>query len=105
MISKGYRTMVNEKTVHGFSGWLLVFVLIAVLAGSIYELVLSGIHADPWGIGWWSFVVVADSICFGGFTVVNPNEARVVLLFGRYKGTIKAAGFWWVNPFSQRRRV
>jgi len=37
--------------------------------------------------------------------VVNPNEAKVVTLLGVYKGTIKQAGFWWVNPLATRRRV
>ena len=37
--------------------------------------------------------------------MVNPNEAKVVTLLGVYKGTIKQAGFWWVNPLATRRRV
>jgi regulator of protease activity HflC (stomatin/prohibitin superfamily) len=36
---------------------------------------------------------------------VNPNEARVVQLFGRYTGTLRDQGFWWVNPFTLRRKV
>jgi len=38
-------------------------------------------------------------------TVVNPNQAKVVQLFGTYKGSIKEQGLWWVNPLSTRRRV
>jgi regulator of protease activity HflC (stomatin/prohibitin superfamily) len=37
--------------------------------------------------------------------VINPNEAKVVQLFGVYKGSIKEQGLWWVNPLTQRRRV
>ena len=37
--------------------------------------------------------------------MVNPNEAKVVTLFGVYKGSIKAPGFWWVNPLTTRRRL
>ncbi|MEZ6027737.1 MAG: SPFH domain-containing protein [Planctomycetota bacterium] len=40
-----------------------------------------------------------------GLTLVNPNQSRVVTLFGRYKGTIRRAGLWWVNPFTVRRKV
>jgi regulator of protease activity HflC (stomatin/prohibitin superfamily) len=40
-----------------------------------------------------------------GFFVVNPNESRVLLLFGRYRGTVRAVGFHWTNPFTVRRRV
>ncbi|HIE70319.1 MAG TPA: SPFH domain-containing protein, partial [Planctomycetes bacterium] len=42
---------------------------------------------------------------FCGLVLVNPNQARVVLLFGIYKGTLREAGFYWVNPFSNRRPV
>ncbi len=42
---------------------------------------------------------------FTGLTVVNPNEARVLLLFGRYAGTLRSQGLWWVNPFTRRRRI
>ncbi len=40
-----------------------------------------------------------------GLTLVNPNHARVVLLFGRYKGSIRREGFYWVNPFTARKDV
>ena len=36
----------------------------------------------------------------GGLVVVEPNESRVLILFGRYTGTVTAAGWWWVNPFT-----
>jgi regulator of protease activity HflC (stomatin/prohibitin superfamily) len=38
-------------------------------------------------------------------TVVNPNEAKVVQLFGVYKGSLKEQGFWWINPLTLRRKV
>jgi regulator of protease activity HflC (stomatin/prohibitin superfamily) len=40
-----------------------------------------------------------------GLTVVNPNEAKIVQLFGVYKGSIKTQGLWWVNPLTTRRRL
>ncbi len=42
--------------------------------------------------------------CFGYFTL-QPNEARVLILFGAYKGTTRRSGFHWVNPFLTKRRV
>jgi len=42
---------------------------------------------------------------FYGLTAVNPNEARAVILFGRYRGTVHDQGLWWVNPFTIRRRI
>ena len=40
-----------------------------------------------------------------GFTVVNPNEAKVIQFFGRYVGSIRDAGFYWTVPFSTKRRL
>jgi regulator of protease activity HflC (stomatin/prohibitin superfamily) len=49
--------------------------------------------------------LLVDVACWFGLTVVNPNVASVVTLFGVYKGSIKKAGFWWVNPLSTRRPI
>jgi regulator of protease activity HflC (stomatin/prohibitin superfamily) len=48
---------------------------------------------------------IAASLVFRGLTAVVPGEARVVQLFGRYHGTIRASGLQWVNPFTERRKV
>ena len=40
-----------------------------------------------------------------GLRLVNPNQSCVVLLFGKYRGTIRKQGLWWVNPFTSRRAV
>ena len=40
-----------------------------------------------------------------GFTIVNPNQSTVLILFGEYRGTIKKNGFWWVNPFFVQKKI
>jgi hypothetical protein len=42
---------------------------------------------------------------FGGIFVVQPNEARVLILFGRYNGSVTEAGLWLCNPFNKRKKV
>ena len=42
---------------------------------------------------------------FGGLTPVNPNEARALVFFGRYAGTVRTQGLHWVNPFTIRRKI
>jgi regulator of protease activity HflC (stomatin/prohibitin superfamily) len=49
--------------------------------------------------------VLAAIFTFKGLFVVNPNEAKVLQLFGRYASTVKAQGYWWGNPFYSRRMV
>lgn len=48
---------------------------------------------------------VAVMIGFGGLTPVNPNEARALVLFGHYRGTVHTQGLQWVNPFTERRKI
>jgi regulator of protease activity HflC (stomatin/prohibitin superfamily) len=45
-------------------------------------------------------VLLAGALAGAGFVVVQPNEARVLILFGSYAGTVTNAGLWWVNPFT-----
>jgi len=55
----------------------------------------------------WFFipVVFAWSIAIGGFFVVQPNEARVLVFFGKYAGSVRESGFWFTNPFTTKRHV
>ena len=87
----------------GLSGWMMVILILAVLIGSIFA-IASGQLADVLNVVVIVLIVV-DVFCLFGLTVVNPNEAKVIQLFGVYKGSIKEPGFWWVNPLSTRRRV
>ena len=97
--------MSREKEVKGFSGWVMVALLIAVYPIGIWQL-LAAISAEAaWMIGLWVFVLVVDAFCFAGLTVVNPNEASVITLFGVYQGSLKTPGFWWVNPLTSRRKL
>jgi regulator of protease activity HflC (stomatin/prohibitin superfamily) len=50
-------------------------------------------------------MVVAFFLIAIGFTVVDPNQSCVMVLFGAYKGTIKTNGFYWVNPFFVRKKI
>lgn len=49
--------------------------------------------------------VIVWVVCWGGFFTLQPNEAMVLILFGEYRGSVKTSGFWWANPFFQKRRV
>jgi regulator of protease activity HflC (stomatin/prohibitin superfamily) len=63
------------------------------------------------GVGHWVLIgvgillVIAGVAAVQGLTPVAPGEARVVQLFGRYRGTIRASGLHWVNPLAERRKV
>jgi regulator of protease activity HflC (stomatin/prohibitin superfamily) len=102
---------VAERQAWSAPGVLVLFVAIGmvIIAG-----VLIGIRAaqsGPATTGQTALLVIgivlliAAALTFRGLTAVAPGEARVVQLFGRYHGSIRAPGLHWVNPFSERRRV
>jgi regulator of protease activity HflC (stomatin/prohibitin superfamily) len=97
--------MMTEKEVRGLPGWLMVFLLLLLLLLGINGFVGAARQSNGGGIVFWLLVLLLDIGSFAGLTVVNPNRAKVLTLFGVYKGTIKKAGFWWVNPLTARRHV
>jgi regulator of protease activity HflC (stomatin/prohibitin superfamily) len=97
--------MAHEHEIRGIAGWPMVFLLAAVVLAASAGLVLAAREAMVEGILLSSLVIAIGCACFAGLTVVNPNQAKVVTLFGVYKGSIKAPGLWWVNPLTTRRRL
>ena len=97
--------MSHEREMRGLSGWLMAFLLMAVVLGATAALVMSARDSFAFGVILSALVMAVAGGCFAGLTVVNPNEARVVTLFGVYQGSIKVPGFWWVNPLTTRRRL
>jgi regulator of protease activity HflC (stomatin/prohibitin superfamily) len=97
--------MTDERALRGLSGWMLVFLIAAVLLAASYGLVMAARAAMPLGMLAMAVVLALDFALIAGLTVVNPNQAKVVTLFGVYKGSIKTPGFWWVNPLTTRRRL
>ncbi|MBN1987008.1 MAG: SPFH domain-containing protein [Prolixibacteraceae bacterium] len=87
-----------EKQYSALSGYLFLFleliVLILIIFGFFRGMVVPAVILIP--------VFVLTAI---GFTVVDPNQSCVMVLFGAYKGTIKTNGFYWVNPFFAKKKV
>jgi len=98
--------MLQEKVIKGSSGWAMVGMLLTGIVAAVA--LLAGVVQDNYGpvpvIAIFLFMIVC-AVCFGGLTVVSPNTAKVVLLFGDYQGSIKTPGFRWVNPLTSRRTV
>jgi regulator of protease activity HflC (stomatin/prohibitin superfamily) len=97
--------MLREVEIKGTPGSFMLILLLVLMFFSIYMLVQAGRVGSGYGVMAAIVVLLIEFICLFGLTVVNPNEARVVQLFGRYKGSIKEQGFWWVTPLTRRRRV
>lgn len=90
--------MKNEKEIKPGSGYLMLLVLLAVLAGMIIGVIVT---KNPAFLALMLLVV----LILRGFFVVNPNGSMVMVLFGAYKGTVRENGFFWANPFYSRQRI
>ena len=91
--------MESEKTINPPSGFaaFILFLFLLIAAG-----ICLAVGQEPIGsvIAVISFVFVLP-----GLVIVNPNESKVLTLFGKYVGTVKKDGFFWVNPFTVKRKV
>jgi regulator of protease activity HflC (stomatin/prohibitin superfamily) len=87
-----------EKLKSAASGYLMLVIITLLLALGIAGLVMM---KSPWFV---ALLLIAIFLSIG-FTVINPNKAVVLTLFGKYSGTIKDNGFFWVNPFFIRRTI
>ena len=97
--------MAHEHEIRGIAGWPMVFLLAATVLAASAGLVMAAREAMVEGILLSALVIAIACVGFAGLTVVNPNQAKVVTLFGVYKGSIKVPGLWWLNPLTTRRKL
>jgi len=94
-----------EKPANKLNGFLMLFFALALVAIDIYLLVL-GIKSNNPQILWFFIpLLLIGIITLTGLIMVQPNDSRVLIFFGKYIGTVRHSGFWWVNPFTVRKRV
>ena len=97
--------MIEETEFKPISGWIPFFLFWIVLLGGPFVIgVLNASRNDAF-IPIVVLLMLADLICAIGFMIIQPNQARVMLLFGNYKGSVKTAGFYWANPFFSKKKV
>ncbi len=97
--------MIREKAIRPLSGLPSLVVLLGVLGLDAWMFVRASQAGEIGLIVVTVVVFILLMIAVGGFVLENPNEAKVLILFGRYSGTVREAGFWWVNPFNQKKRI
>lgn len=95
----------REKPVFALPGGLTFFVILLAIAATIYFFVGFVQTQVTAGLIACAVGYAAEILALKGLTIVNPNEAQVVQLFGTYIGTLRQQGWWWVNPFATRRRI
>jgi regulator of protease activity HflC (stomatin/prohibitin superfamily) len=107
--------MTQEKTITVMNGWLMLIINIAVLflgIGLVIGFIFSAAHAENvhespnfYLLGSGILVFSLAIFLFNGHFTLQPNEARVLMLFGAYIGTERTSGFLWTNPLYTKRRI
>jgi len=104
--------MVAEKTFNPLSGWFPLIVTIVLFLAGPFLFIRGAIGLGyPGGIAFVLSMVagvilfLAAFISLFGFMAIAPNQARVLLLFGTYKGSALKSGFFWVNPFYSKKKI
>jgi regulator of protease activity HflC (stomatin/prohibitin superfamily) len=102
----------NEVIFKGIklSGIFMLVVNILALIAIVWLFVYSvkQIESSSIGILWMIVSIllfILNSIFWGGFMYIEPNEAMVIMFFGEYEGTVKENGFFWVNPFYTKKKL
>lgn len=88
-----------------FSGYLMLALELLLIAATILFIIAGVANQQP---GVALLVVPMALVAFlalFGFFVVEPNLGRALVLFGRYRGTVRTAGFWWTNPFTSKKPI
>ena len=95
-----------------YSGWKLngfVALLLNLLfvAAAVYSIVVLANSIDV--VVWALVTLIASVLCavlmLCGYIMLEPNESRVLLFFGNYRGTFYNTGFWWINPFMSAKKL
>lgn len=90
--------MEQEKTIRPLNGYLILIAILISLGISVFMLA-------TYEALWFIALLVVSLFCLSGLAVVNPNQSLVATLFGKYAGTIKENGFYWINPFFVRKKI
>jgi regulator of protease activity HflC (stomatin/prohibitin superfamily) len=103
MSARTTQSAASERIVSAMNGWGMLIVNLALLIAAAWLIWPgAGVGGPIQVVG--GLVALAGLIMIGGYFTLQPNQARVLILFGAYKGTVRSSGFHWANPFYARNR-
>jgi regulator of protease activity HflC (stomatin/prohibitin superfamily) len=94
-----------ERSVKGLSGYGMLFFGFVLLAASVWSFLGLGRRPPMPTLLTALGLFIVSSLVLAGLFIVNPNEAKVLVLFGKYAGTVRENGFRWANPFYLKKRI
>lgn len=97
--------MVTEKTYTTLSGWTMLPVCLVGTVVVVLMLIFGGVMQSAAMIILGVLLGITVFLTYLGLFAQQPNVARVMLLFGEYRGTVRTTGFLWANPFVVRKPI
>lgn len=79
---------------HLFIGFILLFAPLGLI-----------VYREVWSIPVFIFLSLVGIFWFTGLFIIQPNQTSVLVFFGKYQGTVKTNGFFWLNPFYSKKKV
>jgi regulator of protease activity HflC (stomatin/prohibitin superfamily) len=97
--------MSAERLIVGFSGWLMASVTLVLGLGGVVVLLTALAQENRWWLTAGAVALLVAIVIGFGLFINQPNQSRVVTLFGHYSGTVRKNGFRWVNPLTVRMPI
>lgn len=96
--------MRTERTITPMTGYIAL-VIFLILGGAAFGSIVMVKAGYPIFFAVAALTGLTAMLILPGFFVNNPNESKALTLFGKYKGTVKANGFFWANPFFKKKHI
>ena len=100
----------HEVETKAFNGWVMAFVLFVagVAVGFAGYYLIKEVREGAmsvWFVPGWGIVTTIWLVLVCGFFTLEPNMSAVLILFGKYTGTVRTSGFYWANPLLIKKKV
>lgn len=99
------RNTSKEVAFSAHSGYGMLLVTFLLLASGIAAIVYGARNDQPAVVLVVLPLALAFVIQICGYFIVEPNLGRALVLFGKYRGTVRTPGFWWTNPFTSKKKI
>jgi regulator of protease activity HflC (stomatin/prohibitin superfamily) len=99
------RNVSKENTFAPVSGYPVLAFCLLLLVAAILGFVQAGQQREGLFALFAGLILLLLVLILPGFFVVEPNMGRVLVLFGRYRGSVRASGFWYTNPFTVKKKI
>jgi regulator of protease activity HflC (stomatin/prohibitin superfamily) len=97
--------MLRENEIKATNGLMVLLLGILALAGSVAGMIAAATVEQGALVAVGGVVLLTTIILLCGLFTVNPNEAKVLTLFGKYVGSVREAGLWFANPFYMKKKI